>query len=88
VVNKHTFDVACVTRHLVGVVQYLHGQCVRVVTHTEFTWNRRREIPVVTKLNCYIGSARVDAFSVALLAARRTNNQPTIKRLRVRGLLK
>jgi len=62
-VNKHTFDVSCVTRHLVGVVQYLHGQCVRVVTHTEFTWNRRREIPVVTKLNCYIGSARVDAFS-------------------------
>jgi len=26
--------------------------------------------------------------SVALLVARRTNNQPTIRRLRVRGLLK
>jgi len=42
-----TFDVRGVLRHLVGVVENLDRQRVRIVAHAVLARNRRREIPAV-----------------------------------------
>jgi len=43
-----TFDVRGVLRHLVGVVENLDRQRVRIVAHAVLARNRRREIPAVS----------------------------------------
>ena len=42
-----TFDVRGVLRHLVGVVENLDRQRVRIVAHAVLARNRRREVPAV-----------------------------------------
>jgi len=44
-----TFDVRGVLRHLVGVVENLDRQRVRIVAHAVLARNRRREIPAVSE---------------------------------------
>ena len=47
--NYSTFDISCILRHLIGVVENLHRERVRVVAHTELARNRRRKISAVVK---------------------------------------
>ena len=48
-IRPTTFDISGILRHLVGVVEDLHRQRVRVVAHTELAGNRCREISTVVK---------------------------------------
>ena len=41
-----TFDVSGILRHLVGIVEYLDRQCVRIVAHAELARNRRCVVSV------------------------------------------